>query len=383
MKKRIIHIATGLGMGGAEMTLLNLLAHLDRDEFENEVISLSTDEPLGERIRTLGVPVHALGMKPSVPSPASFPHLIRILRRFRPNLIQTWMYHADLLGALAAPFAGNPPVVWNLRVTLTNIRELKPATRIVVRTNAFISHCIPKRIVCCAEAACEHHAAIGYDRPRMTVIPNGFDLRGFAPDPLARARLRVALGLSTDTLLIGMAARFHPQKDHHNFVQAAARLHADMPEVHFVLWGKDVDVQNAQLAALLDESGLRGVVHLLGLRTDVAALTAALDLATLTSAYGEAFPRVVGEAMACGVPCVATDVGDVASILGGSGRIVPTRDPEALAKVWAAVLQLASAERQALGAAGRTRVEENFRVEKMAAAYASLYRDIIAAKERR
>jgi glycosyltransferase involved in cell wall biosynthesis len=383
MTVKIVHLATGLGMGGAEMTLLNLLAHLDDADFENEVISLSTDEPLGERIRRLGVPVHALGMKPGATSPAGFFRLAAHLRRSHPDLIQTWMYHADFLGALAAPLAGNPPVIWNLRVTLADIRELKPATRLVVRANVWLSHRIPKRIVCCAEAARDHHAAIGYDRARMTVIPNGFDLSGFAPDPAARTRLRTSLGLPPNTPLVGMAARFHPQKDHKNFVQAATLLHAEMPQVYFVLWGKDVDTRNAEFSGWLDEAGLHGVVHLLGLRSDAAELTAALDLATLTSAYGEAFPRVLGEAMACGVPCVSTDVGDASAILGETGRVVPARNPQALAQAWGALLRLPPAERQALGAAGRKRVETSFRVEKMAAAYAGLYRDIIAAKDRR
>ena len=383
MTVKIVHLATGLGMGGAEMTLLSLLANLDRAEFENEVVSLSTDDPLGKRIRRLGVPVRALGMKPGAPSPAGFFRLAAHLRRSRPDLIQTWMYHADFLGALAAPLAGNPPVVWNLRVTLADIRELKPATRLVVRVNAWLSHRIPKRIVCCAETARDHHVAIGYDRARMTVIPNGFDLSGFAPDPAARTYLRASLGLPPETLLVGMAARFHPQKDHQNFVQAATFLHAEMPEVRFVLWGKDVDARNAKLSNWVDEAGLHGVVHLLGLRADAAELTSSLDLATLTSAYGEAFPRVLGEAMACGVPCVSTDVGDASAILGETGRVVPARNPQALAQAWGALLRLPPAERQALGAAGRKRVETSFRVEKMAAAYAGLYRDIIAAKDRR
>jgi glycosyltransferase involved in cell wall biosynthesis len=293
------------------------------------------------------------------------------------------MYHADFLGALAAQLAGNPPVVWNLRVTLADIHELKPATRLVVRANAWLSHSVPKRIVCCAEAARDHHAAIGYDQARMTVIPNGFDLGSFAPDLAARTRLRTSLGLPPETLLVGMAARFHPQKDHLNFIQAAALLHAEMPEVRFVLWGKDVDARNARLSGWVDEAGLHEVVHMLGLRPDAAELTAALDLATLTSAYGEAFPRVLGEAMACGVPCVSTDVGDASAILGETGRVVPARNPQALAQAWGMLLRLPPAERQALGAAGRKRVETSFRVEKMAAAYAGMYRDIIAAKDRR
>ncbi|MEZ0395268.1 MAG: glycosyltransferase [Anaerolineales bacterium] len=379
MSYRIAHVATGLGVGGAEMTLLNLLTRLDRRQFECEVFSLSAEAPLAEPIRALGVPVHTLDMPPGVPDPRGYLRLRRHLRRFRPALVQTWMYHADLLGGLVAPLAGRPPVVWGIHLTVSEMGALKAATRLIIRLNARLSRCLPRAIVCCAEAARRTHAALGYDPARLTVIPNGIDLERFRPDPAARARLRAELGLPAETPLIGMAARFDPHKDHRNFLRAAALLHRWQPEVRFVLWGRDVTPHNPDLAAWLRAEGLEGVVHLLGLRADAPALTAALDLATLSS-WGEAFPLVIGEAMACGVPCVATDAGDAALILGGMGRVVPPRDPQALAEAWAEVLRLPVAERRALGRAARQRVEACYSLEKMAAAYTRLYEDIIEGR---
>lgn len=379
MRFKIAHVATGLGVGGAEMALFNLLSHLDRSSFECEVYSLSRQAPLAERIRALGVPVHVLGMRPGAPDPRGYLRLVGHLRRFRPHLVQTWMYHADLLGGLAAPLAGNPPVVWGIHLTVGEMSGVKATTRLVIRLNARLSRRLPAAIVCCAEAARRTHVALGYDAARIRVIPNGIDLRRFAPNPAARTRLRAELGLPVDTPLIGMAARFDPHKDHRNFLRAAALLHRQRPEVRFVLWGREISLQNPELAAWVRADGLEGVVHLLGLRDDSAALTAALDLATLSS-WGEAFPMVIGEAMACGVPCVSTDVGDAALLLGETGRVVPRRDPQALAQAWGDLLALPPSAREALGRAARQRVAERFGVEQMAGAYARLYEDIIEGR---
>jgi glycosyltransferase involved in cell wall biosynthesis len=376
---RVAHVIAGLGVGGAEMSLLKLLSTLDRDEFPAEVISLTGDAPLGERIRLLGIPVHALDLAPGRPDPRLVLRLASRLRRSRPDVVLTWMYHADLIGGLAARLAGSPPVVWNVRHTVKSLAEFKPGTRLVVRLNARLSHSLPARIVCNAEAGRRSHAAIGYAADKMAVIPNGFDIDAFRPDPQARRQVRQELGLGERTPLVGLCARFHPDKDHHNFFRAAALLHARTPDVHFLLWGKGVDKSNPQISAWLDEGNLRGVARLLGPRDDSPRLTAALDVAALSSA-SEAFPTVVGEAMACEIPCAVTDVGDAADIVGETGRVVPPGDPQALAAAWQSLLALPAAERHALGQQARRRVLARFDLRQTAAAYARLVRDIIAGR---
>ncbi|KAF0109280.1 MAG: putative phosphatidylinositol alpha-mannosyltransferase [Anaerolineaceae bacterium] len=379
---RITHVIAGLGVGGAEMSLLKLLSTLDRGQFPAEVISLTGDAPLGERIRLLGIPVRALDLAPGRPDPRLVLRLAAHLRRSRPDLVQTWMYHADLIGGLAARLAGlfhPPPVVWNVRHTFTNMDAFKPGTRLVVRLDARLSRTLPARIVCNAEAGRRSHAAIGYAADKMVVIPNGFDIDAFRPDPQARRDVRRELGIGEETPLVGLCARFHPDKDHHTFFRAAALLHARMPEARFLLWGKGVDEGNPAISAWLDEAGLRGVAHLLGPRDDSPRLTAALDVAALSSA-SEAFPTVVGEAMACEIPCAVTDVGDAADIVGETGRVVPPGDPPALAEAWQSLLALPAAERAALGQQARRRVLARFDIKQTAAAYARLYRDIIAGR---
>ena len=194
--------------------------------------------------------------------------------------------------------------------------------------------------------------------------------------------MRAALGLAPDALLLGMAARFHPQKDHQNFIQAAFYLHSTCPDAHFVLWGQDIDWQNPDLASWIDAIGLRKYFHLLGMRRDAAELTAALDVASLSSCSSEAFPLVLGEAMACEVPCVGTDVGDIRVMIGDIGKVVPRRDPTALAQAWMEVLQMSPEDRLELGRRGRQKVLEHYDIRQTAAQYARLHRDIMGHRQR-
>ncbi len=378
---KILHISTSLGMGGAENSLYNLLKNTDRSEFDVQVLSLGSDRPVGDQIRSLGIPVTSLGMRPSIPDPLAFARLVRILRAVKPDLVQSWLYHADLMAALAARLAGNPPVVWGVHYVPGNLSELKKLTRLIIHSNALLSRVFPTRIVCDAEAARQSHARIGYRQERMVVIPNGFDLDTFHPDPDAHQKVCAELGLSADALLVGMAARFHPDKDHRNFIRAAAVLHGPMPDVHFLLWGRYMDRENISLVKWIEAEKLRDVIHLLGFRDDTPTLTAALDVATLSSS-GEAFPLALGEAMACGVPCAATDVGDIAGMIGDVGRVVPPRDPLALAQAWLELLRMPIGERRRLGKSARRKVMEHYEIRQTAAKYARLYRDIIKNSQR-
>lgn len=377
MSPRVLHVISDLPVGGAELMLFRLLS---RTTHESAVVSLKSVGPVGERLRARGVPVDALGLRGGVPDPRGLARLARRIRGFRPDVIQTWMYHADLLGGLAARLATRAPVLWNLRQSNLDPAGSKRTTIWTALLCARLSHHLPEGIVCCSDSARTVHAALGYDERRMLVIPNGFDTDAFRPDPAARAEVRRSLGLESDAPLIGLAGRFDPQKDHRTFAAAAARLLRERPDVHFVLCGRGIEPGNPELARILNDAGVAHRAHRLGCRDDMPRITAALDLATSSSAFGEGFPNVIGEAMACGVPVVVTDVGDSAALADGCGVVVPPRDPAALAAAWQRILALDEARRYALGAAGRQRILREFSLEKAVARYEDLYRDAARAR---
>jgi len=373
---RILHIITGLSTGGAEMLLYRLLARTEQAGHQARVISLTDVGQVGEKIRSLRVPVEALGMRRGIPNPALLFRLACRIGRTRPDVIQTWMYHANLAGGLAARLAGVSPVVWGIHYT-TFGPQVKRMTAWTNRICARLSGWLPARIVCCAETARRIHVAQGYDAARTLVIPNGIDLEAYGPSSAARAGVRQELGLAQGTPLIGLVARFDAQKDHQNFVAAAGRLHVCFPGIHFLLCGQAVTGENRRLVQWIHQTGARHHFHLLGPREDISRLTAALDIACSSSAFGEAFPLVIGEAMACAVPCVVTDVGDSACIVGDTGRVVPPKNPEALARAWLDLLQMHPDARQTLGSRARQRIQLNFSLQKTAQAYTSLYESLL------
>lgn len=371
-------IITNLATGGAETMLLKLLQQLDRSRFTPTVISLVGLGEIGPRIQALGIPVHILGMSRGAPNPLAVLRLARLLRQLRPDVVHTWMYHSDLLGGLAARLAGCRRVIWGIRHSNLSKTVNKRSTLAVVSLCARLSGWLPVQILSCSQRAKEVHAAVGYVDEKVHVIPNGFDLGHFAPDVTARASLRTELGLLPDAQLVGVVARFDAQKNHFGLVQAAAQLLVQLPEVHFVLAGTGVDGGNAALrAAIAAHSGLQTHMHLLGRRDDVPRLMAAFDVLASPS-HGEAFPNVLGEAMACGLPCVVTDAGDSAEIVGSTGRVVAVGDMAALAQQLQEVLQLPAEQRAALGLQARARVQAEYEISHVAGLYQAFYERVAA-----
>jgi glycosyltransferase involved in cell wall biosynthesis len=370
---RILHVISGLGVGGAETALLRLLERLDRSRFRCTVVSMTSVGVIGEQIGRLGLPVHALGMRRGSPDPRYLAPLVRLVRRERPQIVHTWMYHADLLGGLAARLGGCRRVVWGIRHTNLRFGSDRPTTILVARLNALLSRSVPAKIVCNSEASRRVHTRMGYAASKLMVIPNGFDLEAFRPDPVAREQVRQELGIPPEAPLAGSIARFHPQKDHRTLVKALARINSAMPEVRALLAGEGVTLENAQLAGWIRSAGLEGSVYLLGRRSDTPRLLAALDVFCLSSSHGESFPQVVGEAMACGVPCVVTDVGDAAEIVGEAGLVVAPGRPEALEHGVEVILRLRPEERRRMAERARKRVGERYGIASVVTRYQDLY----------
>jgi glycosyltransferase involved in cell wall biosynthesis len=290
------------------------------------------------------------------------------------------MYHGNLAASLAgAGSSRRAPVLWNIRYSLDQAIAPNRLTRLLVRAGAPLSR-TATRIVYNSVASATQHERLGYDAGRRTVIPNGVDTERFRPDPTAGARLRALLEVGPDVPLVGTFARFDPMKDHATLLMAASRLRGRGRPVHLVLAGSGVDGSNVALGEAVEAAGLTGCVSLLGVREDVDALMPGLNLFALPSAYGEAFPNVLIEAMAAGVPCVATDVGDCAAILAGTGSIVPPRDPERLAAGIESLLALLPKERQARVAAARSRVLAEFALADIAERYLDLYTNVLATR---
>ncbi len=371
---KILHIITGLNLGGAEMMLFKLVGETYHDEgLELEVISLLEPGPIGQRIADLGIKVSSPGMNGSITSFVRFPKLVRMVRDARPDLVQTWMSHANLIGGIAARLARCGPVIWGLRQSHFTPGMGKFLTRVIILVGAWLSRTIPARIVCVSEAARQAHTRIGYDEMRCLVIQNGFDLDKFRPDSEARIKFRSEIGVDPAVLLIGHVARYDPYKDHSTFLAAAATVRAWYPETVFVLVGGGISRDNPELAAAIDANGLGDAVHLLGPRSDIPYVTAALDIAVSSSVCGEAFSNTLGEALCCGVCVATTDVGDSAAIVREAGRIVAPGDPKALANAIENLIALGSVERTRLGLRGRERMEREFGIPAIAAQYRALY----------
>src|SRR3981189_1690298 len=374
---KVMHIVTALGAAGAENMLCRIAGGMDRARFENEVVSLTGILDLAEKMRSIGVRVRTLGLKKAIPNPLLVMRLAQWIRESKPDVIHTWMYHANLIGSLAARLAGNVPVVWAIHHNAYDPRVDKRRTMLVNRACALLSQKYTARIVFCSEASLRTHKKLNYAAEKLEVIPNGFDLEQVKPDPAARESLRAELGLPLDAIVIGYAARFHPHKDHRNFIQAAERLHKLMPQVHFLLFGMGITWENARLASWIDSAGIRERCHLLGLRQDISRLFSGMDIAT-TASRSEAFPIVVGEAMACGTPCVVTDGGASALIVENTGSVVPPEDPHLLAEAWRALIDAGPAVRRRLGIAARDRVQRHFALPAIVESYQSIYAQVAA-----
>jgi glycosyltransferase involved in cell wall biosynthesis len=377
-ESKIIHIITGLNTGGAEMMLYKLLSEfVGKPHWRNQVISLMEEGPIGEKIRALGPSVSTVGMKRGHLRISNLRKLSQLIRENQPNIIQTWMYHADLLGGIAGRLNSQAPVLWNIRSSTLDPVEEKRSTIWTAKACAFLSKWIPAQIVTCAQVAAQVHADLGYDDSKMKVIPNGFDTQRFRPNYGAYEDVRRELGLAKESPIVGMVGRFHAQKDHEMFVRAASRIQQGIPDVHFILCGDNVTWDNKELSSWIKEEKLSGHFHLLGRRSDIPRITSSFDIAVLSSSFGEAFPNVVGEAMSCGVPCVVTDVGDAATIVGDTGRVVPPGDHRAFADACAELLNLSSYKRESLGEKARQRVIDNYSLPAIAREYEALYKSVI------
>ncbi len=370
---RLAHVITNLQTGGAETTLLRLMEHVDRDRFEPCVIALIGEGTIGPRLRELDIQVVSLGAARRRISVKTFLGVRKHLRAFQPDVIQSWMYHSNLAAYFARrSLPGRPPLAWNIRHSIHDLAHEPWLTRQVIRAGARRSGRV-QAIICNSAVSMAQHEAIGYNSARNEMIPNGVDLQEVQPVANAAEQLRNELGVGDNALLVGCAARFHAMKDQRGLALALKQLLDQGHDVQCVLAGRGCE-PGGQAEALRTELGDR--LHLLGERQHLAAVLSGLDCLVVSSRWGEGFPNVLAEAMACETPCVTTDVGDAAEILGDPDRVVAPGDVPALASAIAGVLNRTGEQRRAVGAAGRHRISKHFPLRDVVAHYETLWADL-------
>jgi glycosyltransferase involved in cell wall biosynthesis len=347
--KKVLWITTGLGSGGAEMMLAQLVNGLPK--LQHVVVSLTAG---GKHAASLPN-VHSLDMPAGKPTLSALWKLFRLIRREKPDVLMGWMYHGCLVASIAKFMRFKQvPMIWNIRQSLYDLKLEKRGSALVIRALAWLSW-LPKRITYNSQLSSQQHEAIGYAKAKTQLIANGFDLAKWKPD--VKRVFQLVPNELENSFYIGRFGRNAPMKDYPTFIEAAKLIHAQHPETRFIIVGAETETLDVP-----------PFIEVLGERHDLPELTASLNIAVSSSAFGEGFPNVVGEAMACAVPVVATDIGDTRWVMGETGHLVPPRDPQALAKACLEILD--SGVTQDLAA--RERIERHFSLTSVLGQFDSL-----------
>lgn len=352
-----------------------------KEGVDYSVISLKGKGFYGETLEAGGLKPHYFHFARffQMASLFEFARLVRLIASLAPDVVQTWLYHADLIGGLAARFAGCKHVVWGIRTCNLNPELISRFTLIVAWLCARLSGVVPVAIASCSVEAVKEHKAMGYSPGKFNVIPNGYDLSCYVPDISKRLQLRHEWGVSDGQVLIGCVARWNPYKDHPNLLHALSLVAGSGASVRCLLVGAGMSTENVELTDLLSKYNLKDTVILADSRSDIPDVMNALDMHVLAS-VSEAFPNVVAEAMACGVPCIVTDVGDAAMIVGDTGWIAPPKNPQLLAKAIEAAASSFDTPAFALRRlAARKRIVDNFSLEKMTQSYVNLWQSVASS----
>lgn len=362
MAQQVVFLIRSLNAGGAERQLLKLVELLDKRLFNITVVTYYTGSAFDAELAALpGVTHVAIGKAGPSDFVGFVARLIKTVRRLQPDLIHGYMPDANGLAWLAGRLTG-ARVVWGLRASDVDFRHYNFLSGALFRAAAWLSPHVDL-IIANSESGRQFHIEHGYTDERMIVVPNGIDVERFRPDPDAGLRLRHEWGIPDNAFVVGSVARLDPMKDHSTLLQAAAILIRRLPNARFVIVGDGPEETKRHLANLAVSAGIDAAVVWLGARADMPAVYNAFDVAVSSSAFGEGFSNALGEAMACEVPCVTTDVGDGSAIVADTGRVVPRRQPERLAE---AIADVAAADRRLLGARARARIVQSFSADALA-----------------
>lgn len=366
----ICHIITGLGTGGAERSLFNLLNSDIRNTYTQNIISLTGPGKYGPRIEEMGLSVTCLSLKTK---PWNIVRLPIEIKSHKPSIVQGWMYHGNL-AALFGKWFGAPKakLAWNIRHSLDDFSAESSSTRIAIQLNRILSRTVDK-IVFNANSSLKLHRNFGFFAKHLHVIPNGFDTSIYKPDPELRSETREMLKIGSGATVIAHVGRFHPVKNHALFLKATLPLVEDNPNLHLVMSGGGVSYSTKFFKDIIPDY-LACRIHLLGDRKDVAALLTSSNI-FVQSSNTEAFPNVLAEAMASGCLCIATDVGDCLDILGGAGHCVPPRNAGALQNAICSALNYPE-KSQIFATQARASICRDYPIDRTIERYMALYSDL-------
>lgn len=373
---KVVHIITGLKIGGAETALYRLITNFEKNNYIHSVISLTSGGGFLKKFEQSNIQVNVFDFK--VNPAKQFWKLFLFIKSSKPDIVNTWMYHANIVGGVTAWFGGSRKVIWGLRTTDTN-KGSKKLTGLIRRIGALLSYIIPKKIICVAEASKQSHIKIGYSKKNMTIINNGFDIKKFKFDSNGRRNLRKKLGFLSNEIVIGSIGRFNEAKDQQNLIRAAGIISKKQLNVKFLLAGQGITNDNLKLNSWIIEEGIKDKIILLGNRSDIPICLSSMDIFCLHSSR-EGFPNILAEAMLIGLPSVSTDVGDAKLLLKNIGILVPKENPTCLAEAIIELIELSENEKKLIAEKSRTKIYNNFSIKSTCSQYELVYNKVLNEK---
>lgn len=375
MKIKIVHIINSLFTGGAEQFLNQLIQNSLNSDSSHSIITLIDGGDITTQLKQKEYNITSTGLNNVLSLPKAIKKLAATLNKEQPDIIQTWLYHSDFIGGLTGKLITKKPVIWNVRHANLEFQNNKIATLLIVKILSYLSKNVPHTILANSSSAVKSHISWGYNKNKFHIIPNGINTSRFTYNAQQRIHLRNSFKIQQNDFLIGMIARFNPQKDFHNFLKSASNISKKYQHVKFLLCGREVNNENKFLTDLILKYNLSNKCILLGYRTDIPYLLSCLDLYVSSSA-GESFPNSVAEAMACSIPCVVTDVGSSAEIVGNAGLSVPAKNPTLLAQASGQFIQMSAEERHHYAKLARQRICMFYSMTSAINSYNKFYKHI-------
>ncbi len=370
--KSIIYIISGLGTGGAEMMLYKLITNLDKTNLKIiTIISLSKNKDDLFFFNDSKFNIITFNFRNILFSPITFLKLIFYIRKKKPDIVHSWMYHADLIGGLAAKIAGVRFIIWGIRNSHLSTIYNKKLTRFVVLLCSKLSHYIPNIITSNSQTSALAHINIGYNKNKFKIISNGFDTTKYN-NKNTKIDIRDILNLDDDTILVSHIARYHPQKNHIGFIEAAYKINILYPNIHYIMIGSNIDMNNNILVNKIKSLNLENNFHLLGLIENISDIISNFNYFVSTS-FGEAFPNVIGEAMASNVICISTNVGDCSEIIDKYGFITQDTTSLSISNSILEAINMTNDEINNMKRNAKARIETKFNINYISNEYLRLY----------